>query len=80
MNKIAIIGGTGLENPDFLKNAREEKINTPFGEPSSTILSGQIQETEEELLSRHGRDNSIPPSAADLIDAIFIGNHVVQKK
>lgn len=71
MNKIAIIGGTGLENPDFLKNARKEKINTPFGEPSSTILSGQIQETEVVLLSRHGRDHSIPPSEVNNRANIF---------
>lgn len=71
MNKIAIIGGTGLENPEFLKNAREQKVNTPYGEPSSTILSGKIHERDVILLSRHGRDHSIPPSQVNNRANIF---------
>ncbi len=35
--KIAIIGGTGLEDPRFFKKTREVKIKTPFGYPSSPI-------------------------------------------
>ena len=31
MTKIAIIGGSGLENPSILKNATELKIDTPYG-------------------------------------------------
>ena len=62
MNKIAIIGGTGLENPDILKNAEELSIGTPYGNPSSTFLTGTIEGVGVALLSRHGRDHSIPPT------------------
>lgn len=60
--KIAIIGGSGLENPDILKNPEEVKIETPFGNPSSTFKTGQIEGIEVTILSRHGRKHEIPPS------------------
>jgi 5'-methylthioadenosine phosphorylase len=62
MNKIAIIGGTGLEDPSILKNPGEIEIDTPFGKPSSTFKTGEIEGVEVFILSRHGRDHSIPPT------------------
>lgn len=62
MKKIAIIGGSGFENPEILKNIKEIKIETPFGEPSSTFKTGRIGGTEVAVLSRHGRDHSITPT------------------
>jgi len=62
MNKIAIIGGTGLENPEILKNAEEISVGTPYGNPSSTLLTGIIEGVGVALLSRHDRDHSIPPT------------------
>jgi 5'-methylthioadenosine phosphorylase len=62
MTKIAIIGGTGLENPEVLKNAEEVSVSTPYGNPSSTFLTGSIEGVTVALLSRHGRDHSIPPT------------------
>jgi 5'-methylthioadenosine phosphorylase len=60
--KIAIIGGSGFENPDILKNPGEIEVETPFGKPSSKFKTGNIGNAEVVLLSRHGRDHSIPPS------------------
>lgn len=60
--KIAIIGGSGLENPDILKNPNEVNVQTPFGNPSSSFKTGQIEGVDVALLSRHGRNHSIPPS------------------
>ena len=31
MRKIAIIGGTGIDNPDTLKGFEKKIIETPFG-------------------------------------------------
>ncbi|MDX1285492.1 MAG: S-methyl-5'-thioadenosine phosphorylase [Draconibacterium sp.] len=62
MNKIAIIGGSGLEDPAILKNPGEEKIETPFGSPSSTFKTGNIGGVEVAILSRHGRKHTIPPT------------------
>ena len=60
--KIAIIGGSGLENPDILKNPKEILVETPFGNTSSTFKTGQIEGIDVVLLSRHGRNHEIPPS------------------
>jgi 5'-methylthioadenosine phosphorylase len=62
MNKIAIIGGSGLEDPSVLKNPGEVEIETPYGKPSSTFKTGKINGVEVAILSRHGRDHSIPPT------------------
>lgn len=62
MNKIAIIGGSGLENPDLLTNQERVVIETPYGSPSSDLLCGTIAGTRVVLLSRHGRQHTIPPS------------------
>lgn len=62
MTRIAIIGGSGLENPDILRSPEEKKIDTPYGNPSSHMLCGIIQNTEVVILSRHGKDHTIPPS------------------
>jgi 5'-methylthioadenosine phosphorylase len=62
MAKIGIIGGSGLEDPDILKNAKELKVGTPFGEPASSLLVGKIENNDVVLLSRHGRKHTIPPT------------------
>ncbi len=62
MTKIAIIGGSGLENPDILQDAQSIRLETPYGNPSSDFMTGQIEGVEVAVLSRHGRDHSIPPS------------------
>jgi 5'-methylthioadenosine phosphorylase len=62
MTKIAIIGGSGLENPAILKNVTEIKIDTPYGPTSSDFKCGIINGREVAILSRHGRQHTIPPT------------------
>lgn len=62
MTKIAIIGGSGLEDPAILQNPQDIEVKTPYGNPSSGFKCGTIDGVEVVLLSRHGRDHSIPPS------------------
>ncbi|MBI2662666.1 S-methyl-5'-thioadenosine phosphorylase [Candidatus Woesearchaeota archaeon] len=62
MVKIGIIGGSGLDNPTILLNAREINVNTPYGKPSSSLKVGNINDVDVVLLARHGRDHSIMPS------------------
>jgi 5'-methylthioadenosine phosphorylase len=62
MIKIAIIGGSGLEDPEILRHSSETEVHTPYGHPSSTIKSGKIGDIDVVILSRHGRSHSIPPS------------------
>ena len=62
MTKIAIIGGSGLENPEILLNAERVTMMTPYDDPSSDFICGTIRTVEVVLLSRHGRDHTITPS------------------
>lgn len=71
MVKIGIIGGSGLENPDILKSPREVIIDTPYGRPSSPLLTGTLNGTEIVILSRHGWLHTIPPSKVNNQANIF---------
>jgi len=62
MIKIGIIGGSGLENPEILENAMDVEVNTPYGEPSSPLKTGKIKGVSVAILSRHGREHTIPPT------------------
>jgi 5'-methylthioadenosine phosphorylase len=59
---IGIIGGSGLDNPDIFANPRDERVRTPYGEPSSPLKRGTVNGAEVILLARHGREHTIPPS------------------
>ena len=69
MTKIAIIGGSGLENPDILHDARHQAIETPFGEVR--VTAGNIEGVEVVLLSRHGHQHTIPPTQVNNKANIF---------
>lgn len=62
MIKIAIIGGSGLENPAILKNATDLRVDTPYGATSSDFKCGTINGRDVVILSRHGRQHTIPPT------------------
>lgn len=59
--KVGIIGGSGLDNPDLLKNRTERKVTTIFGDPSDILVEGDIDGIPCVLLARHGRNHSIMP-------------------
>ncbi|HCC71347.1 MAG TPA: S-methyl-5'-thioadenosine phosphorylase [Bacteroidales bacterium] len=62
MDKLGIIGGSGLEDPAILTDQKEISCSTPWGKPSSALLEGTINNTKVILLSRHGRKHTIPPT------------------
>ncbi|MFW9951905.1 MAG: S-methyl-5'-thioadenosine phosphorylase [Candidatus Thorarchaeota archaeon] len=62
MAKIGIIGGSGLDNPDILKDAMDINVDTKYGKPSSNLKVGKINDVEVILIARHGRDHTFPPT------------------
>ena len=62
MVKIGIIGGSGLDNPDILKDARDLVVSTKYGEPSSPLKLGKINDVDVVLIARHGRKHTITPT------------------
>lgn len=62
MVRVGLVGGSGLEKLNVLENTREVEISTPFGPPSSSFYAGHVGDCEVFILSRHGREHTIPPT------------------
>jgi 5'-methylthioadenosine phosphorylase len=62
MTVVGIIGGSGLDDPDIIKDATSIQMNTPYGKPSSALTRGRIQSTETILLARHGNKHQYSPT------------------
>ena len=60
--EIGIIGGSGLYAMPGLTDVREERIETPFGEPSDAFVLGELEGRKVAFLARHGRGHRILPS------------------
>ena len=61
MTKLAIIGGTGLTSIDEMQIISNETVATPYGAPSSSLVTGKLANKEIIFLARHGNDHTIPP-------------------
>lgn len=59
---LGIIGGSGIYDLPGLTELREERIESPWGEPSDTLRIGRMGATKIVFLPRHGRGHAIPPS------------------
>lgn len=62
MVKVGIIGGSGLDDPQFLKESESVGVDTPYGAPSTPLLTGIISSVPVAILSRHGKQHTIPPT------------------
>lgn len=62
MVKIGIIGGSGLDDPKLLKDAKEIEVKTPYGKPSSPLTMGKINGIDAVILARHGRKHQFMPT------------------
>jgi 5'-methylthioadenosine phosphorylase len=62
MNKIGLIGGSGLEKLNIFTDPEEIEVQTIYGKPSSSFFKGVYSGHEIYILSRHGRSHSIPPT------------------
>jgi 5'-methylthioadenosine phosphorylase len=60
--EIGIIGGSGLYNMPGLTDVHEEKISTPFGDPSETFMLGTLEGRKVAFLARHGKGHRILPT------------------
>ena len=60
--EIGIIGGSGLYAMPGLTNVREERLTTPFGDPSEAFVLGELEGHEVAFLARYGRGHRLLPS------------------
>ena len=56
---IGVIGGSGFY--EFLTDAEEVPVRTPFGEPSEPVRVGEVAGRRVAFLPRHGKDHRFPP-------------------
>ena len=59
---VGVIGGSGVYDLPGLASVREEKIASPWGEPSDALRFGKIGDTQAVFLPRHGRGHRLSPS------------------
>ena len=70
---VGIIGGSGVYHLPGLEDEREERVSTPWGEPSDSLRFGRIGGTEAVFLPRHGRGHRLAPDGINYranIDAL----------
>ncbi|MGB9032562.1 MAG: S-methyl-5'-thioadenosine phosphorylase [Acidobacteriaceae bacterium] len=60
--EIGIIGGSGLYSMPGLTGVHEERVATPFGDPSDAFILGELEGHKVAFLARHGRGHRILPS------------------
>jgi 5'-methylthioadenosine phosphorylase len=59
---VGIIGGSGVYDLPGLNIDREERVSTPWGEPSDALRFGHLGGTDAVFLPRHGRGHVLSPS------------------
>ncbi|MFJ3505621.1 S-methyl-5'-thioadenosine phosphorylase [Streptomyces sp. NPDC090135] len=57
--EIGVIGGSGFYS--FLDDITEVTVDTPYGEPSDSLMVGELAGRKVAFLPRHGRQHSTPP-------------------
>jgi len=60
--RIGVIGGSGLYNLEGFTNQQWMKVTTPFGQPSDSLLTGELAGREVVFLPRHARGHRLLPS------------------
>jgi 5'-methylthioadenosine phosphorylase len=61
MNRIGIIGGSGVYDLPGLTETGWHKVDTPWGAPSDEIFLGRLGDARLAFLPRHGRGHRIAP-------------------
>ncbi|TRD23047.1 S-methyl-5'-thioadenosine phosphorylase [Palleronia caenipelagi] len=60
--RLGIIGGSGIYEIDGLEDARWQKVDSPWGNPSDEVLTGRLGDCEMAFLPRHGRGHVHSPT------------------
>jgi 5'-methylthioadenosine phosphorylase len=60
--EIGIIGGSGLYSMPGLTGVHEQRVTTPFGDPSDAFVLGELEGRKVAFLARHGRGHRLLPS------------------
>jgi len=73
---VAIIGGTGLTALDTLNITHREALSTPYGQPSSPLIYGELDGRSVVFLARHGLHHTIPPHKINYRANLWVLHHI----
>lgn len=59
---LGVIGGSGVYDIEGLRDPKEVRVQTPFGDPSDVIVLGTLAGVRMAFLPRHARGHRILPS------------------
>jgi 5'-methylthioadenosine phosphorylase len=59
---VGIIGGSGLYDMEGLTDVEEQRLSTPFGDPSDALVVGTLAGVRVAFLARHGRGHRLTPT------------------
>src|SRR6186713_2346999 len=59
---LGVIGGSGIYDLPGLENVREQRIASPWGEPSAALRIGEIAGLPVVFLPRHDKGHRLSPS------------------
>jgi 5'-methylthioadenosine phosphorylase len=57
--RIAVIGGTGIYDPELFGEGEERRVKTPYGDVELTMV--ELKGREIVFLPRHGKRHAVPP-------------------
>jgi 5'-methylthioinosine phosphorylase len=73
---LGVIGGTGLYAFPGLSNVERQDVGTPFGPPSSQLVTGEFRDSRLAFLARHGEDHAIAPHRVNYRANIWALHHL----
>jgi 5'-methylthioadenosine phosphorylase len=60
--RVGLVGGSGVYDLSAIEDLTQERVSTPFGEPSDVYFCGTLSGVPVAFLSRHGRGHRHGPS------------------
>ena len=73
---VAIIGGTGLTALDTLKITHRKALSTPYGQPSSPLIHGELDGRPVVFVARHGQHHTLPPHQINYRSNLWVLQHI----
>ncbi len=58
---LAVIGGPGLYQLDWIDVVQRQSVETPYGQPSSPLVFGRLGDVQIVFLARHGEHHQLAP-------------------
>ncbi|MDQ2870652.1 MAG: S-methyl-5'-thioadenosine phosphorylase [Acidobacteriota bacterium] len=60
--RVGLIGGSGVYDLSGIEDLKEEKVETPFGQPSDSYFTGTLGGVAVAFFSRHARGHKFSPT------------------